>query len=189
MAPEVMRDHGGAAVASFASDMYSLGVLILSIFFPQLPYLVGEKIVFPPNADGNLVSLIQALTQVDSEKRPAASDALLHPFFVGHLASMVQSGRLAVVDEDAALKTARETIKSLRPNAVVEFRVNRDQIVADVTRNMLAAPSSVFGLRVAYAGEVGVDQGMLALSPCVCLHVHDRVPLQEVLLGIYSLNS
>eukprot|EP00808_Paulinella_micropora_P012300 g43991.t1 len=85
VAPEVL--HGQRA--SFASDMFSFGLILFDLHFPgsradrpsaQL-LLAGRAFSPPSHSNQQLRKLLESLLQVDPAKRPSATNALAHPFF------------------------------------------------------------------------------------------------------------
>jgi serine/threonine protein kinase len=94
MAPELLNAPEDAYPASFASDVYALGITIARIVLKgkhpfssnkisrQISMLQGRV---PQNLEGltwDLIDLILKLTDKDPRKRPNMSQVLLHPYFV-----------------------------------------------------------------------------------------------------------
>jgi serine/threonine protein kinase len=94
MAPELLKAPDGAYPASFASDVYALGITIARIVLKgEHPYssnklrrqLSMANGLVPPNLQGlswDLIDLILKLTEKDPGKRPDMVLVLRHPYFV-----------------------------------------------------------------------------------------------------------
>eukprot|EP00808_Paulinella_micropora_P021553 g62136.t1 len=85
VAPEVLQGQR----ASFASDMFSFGLILFDLHFPgsradrpsaQL-LLAGRAFSPPSHSNQQLRKLLESLLQVDPAKRPSSTNALAHPFF------------------------------------------------------------------------------------------------------------
>jgi serine/threonine protein kinase len=94
MAPELLSAPGDIYPASFASDVYALGITIARIVLKgKHPFSSNEiwrkvsmvKGLVPQNLEGlswDLIDLILKLTDKDPGKRPNMFLVLLHPYFV-----------------------------------------------------------------------------------------------------------
>jgi serine/threonine protein kinase len=94
MAPELLSAPEGSYPASFASDVYALGITIARIVLKgKHPFSSNEiwrkvsmvKGLVPQNLEGlswDLIDLILKLTDKDPGKRPKIFLVLLHPYFV-----------------------------------------------------------------------------------------------------------
>jgi serine/threonine protein kinase len=93
MAPELLKAPDGAYPASFASDVYALGITIARIVLKGEHPFSSNKIrqqiymyegLVPPNLQGlswDLIDLILKLTEKDPGKRPEMVLVLRHPYF------------------------------------------------------------------------------------------------------------
>jgi serine/threonine protein kinase len=94
MAPELLTAHEGAYPASFASDVYALGITIVRIIKKGDPPFGLNKLLrmasmfrglVPPELQEfswDLIDLIVKLTEKEPEKRPKMTLVLRHPYFV-----------------------------------------------------------------------------------------------------------
>jgi serine/threonine protein kinase len=94
MAPELLNAPGETYPASFASDVYALGITIARIVLKGEHPFSSNKIIrqismlqgrVPQNLEGlswDLIDLILKLTDKDPGKRPNMFQVLLHPYFV-----------------------------------------------------------------------------------------------------------
>jgi len=94
MAPELLNALGDAYPASFASDVYALGITIARIVLKGAHPFSNNKIwrkvfmingLVPQNLEGlswDLIDLILKLTDTHPEKRPNILLVLIHPYFV-----------------------------------------------------------------------------------------------------------
>ena len=108
-APELFLNP--PALASGASDVYSVGLICVKLFYPEVTWQAGQSPAVPrPRAEDSkeahqLYTLLCAWLDRDPAKRPGLADILAHPFFSetslvlaqelhSHLeASRVQRGR------------------------------------------------------------------------------------------------
>ncbi|XP_046640495.1 serine/threonine-protein kinase 32C-like isoform X2 [Daphnia pulicaria] len=94
MSPELLKAKNGVYPASFASDVYALGIIIAQIALKgEHPFSAHDswRIISmiegltPQNLHGlrsELIDLIRKLTDKDPKKRPAMVLVLHHPYFV-----------------------------------------------------------------------------------------------------------
>ncbi|EFX85599.1 hypothetical protein DAPPUDRAFT_237704 [Daphnia pulex] len=94
MAPELLTADKGAYPASFASDVYALGIIIVRIIKKGDPPFGLNKLLrtasmvrglVPPELQEfswDLIDLIVKLTEKEPEKRPEMTLVLRHPYFV-----------------------------------------------------------------------------------------------------------
>ncbi|KAG5174931.1 hypothetical protein JKP88DRAFT_271084 [Tribonema minus] len=168
MAPEV--EAGGAATR--ASDMYSLGCLLFWLHFPDHP--TGPVAGAPIRASGEaaaaasaaLMDLLHQLLQVRPASRPSASDALLHAYFqVSFVDRLLEDG--AVPEQHAKLAAMRALFARVReasrraPPTRWMLRRGATTLVSDVLAALAALDAAALRapVRIAFAGEAGVDEG------------------------------
>ena len=119
MAPELLIAPPGAYPATFASDVYALGITIVRIVKKgEHPYSSNKlqrqfsmvQGLVPQNLEGlswDLIDLILKLTDKDKKKRPEMVLVLRHPFFVltndrtkRHFADQIWVGLNSLSQED-----------------------------------------------------------------------------------------
>lgn len=162
MAPEVER--GGHAL--FASDMYSFGMLLYFLYYPnEAVNLLPGQVNFPLDIDADLANLVANLILLDPLKRPSASTALSHPFFSSTFVDrLMQEGE--IVDQDRKLDAVRSLMqrtKAIHRNIFEKITVRRTNILADVLEYFIKTPLERLRLplKVTFVDEPGVDEGGL----------------------------
>eukprot|EP00602_Paraphysomonas_sp_CaronLab_P011304 CAMPEP_0185039532 /NCGR_PEP_ID=MMETSP1103-20130426/36457_1 /TAXON_ID=36769 /ORGANISM="Paraphysomonas bandaiensis, Strain Caron Lab Isolate" /LENGTH=1230 /DNA_ID=CAMNT_0027578455 /DNA_START=47 /DNA_END=3739 /DNA_ORIENTATION=- len=160
VAPEV--ESGKPAV--FASDMYSVGVVLFFLHFPnELNRVIPGNTVIPSSCDAELANLIQSLLDIDSSKRPTAAHALNHPYIRSTFVDqMVLEGE--VVDQNRKLHAVRDLFKRVRSENrtnLERITIRREHVVDDMLRVFQSIPLGRMRalLRVTFEGEAGVDEG------------------------------
>ena len=162
MSPEVEADGH----ALFASDMYSFGVLLFFMHFPQqIAGLVPGDPRIPANNDTELTDLIQRLLSISPSARPTAASALMHPYFRSTFVErLVQDGE--VVEQDRKLDAVRNLLYRARTENRTNLEklvVHRDTLVDEVLTYFQEMPLERMkaSLRVTFGGEPGIDEGGL----------------------------
>jgi len=162
MSPEVEADGH----ALFASDMYSFGVLLFFMHFPQhTSGLVPGDPRIPANNDAELTDLIQRLLAISPSARPTAAAALTHPYFRSTFVErLVQDGE--VVEQDRKLDAVRNLLYRARADNrtnLEKLSVHRDTLVDEVLTYFQEMPLERMkaSLRVTFRGEPGIDEGGL----------------------------
>jgi serine/threonine protein kinase/N-acetylneuraminic acid mutarotase len=162
LAPEV--ESAGNAV--FASDMYSFGVLLTAIHFPDtVTTIIPGSIVLPGQADPELSDLIKKLTQIDITTRPTAAQALLHPYFRRSFVERLQQEG-EIVEQDRKLDAVRDMLRNARyenRNNIDRLHITRDTLVETVLKYFeeMTLDKMRCSLRIIFEGEPGVDEGGL----------------------------
>ena len=162
MSPEVEADGH----ALFASDMYSFGVLLFFMHFPQQTAgLVPGDPRIPANNDAELTDLIQRLLAISPSARPTAASALQHPYFRSTFVDrLVQDGE--VVEQDRKLDAVRNLLYRARADNRTNLEklvVHRDTLVDEVLTYFSEMPLERMkaSLRITFRGEPGIDEGGL----------------------------
>lgn len=162
MAPEI--EAGRPSV--FASDMYSYGILLYYIHFPNLfSTIVPGKVHIPANNDSELSDLITRLVDVDPSKRLSANTALMHPYFrVTFVERLMQDGE--IVAQDRKLEAVRSMLDRTRASNrtnIETITISRNSVVQDVIRYFQNTPLNRIraNLKATFVGEAGVDEGGL----------------------------
>jgi serine/threonine protein kinase len=113
MAPEVLE---GCVAEATSADMYSFGVVLWKCFFPNEPCVLlpeRDTVLVPAHESLHLRSLLAALLQRDSARRPSAEEALIHPFFsTSMVEELRQSGEL--LDTERKLAVFRRFLAQLK---------------------------------------------------------------------------
>ena len=112
-APELLSPN---ASASPASDVYSLGLLCLEMFFEKVKWESGKPVRLPrPNAFrsnpqlGQLLTVLQQWLHKDPQRRPTVLDILSHPFFSA--SSLEQEKALDAKDKE--LDAQKDQIRNM----------------------------------------------------------------------------
>lgn len=150
--------------ATFATDMYSFGVVLFFMHFPDKMQLVVPGNTSIPNSSNiELSNLITKLVDVDDTKRPTAVNALTHPYFRDTFVdNMLNEGE--VVEQDKKLDAVRDVLRRVRSENRINIEritVNRENIVQDVLacfRKMNISRMRAL-LKVSFVNEPGVDEG------------------------------
>jgi serine/threonine protein kinase len=157
-------EAGGKAV--FASDMYSYGVLLYYMHFPnKFSNVVAGNIRIPSSTEPELTDLLEKLLSVDLSLRPTANTALMHPYFRTTFAEkLLRDGE--VVEQDRKLEAVRSMLHRCRNDNrsnIDNVVIRRNNLVGDVLAYFRDTPLERIksNLRVSFVGEPGVDEGGL----------------------------
>lgn len=162
MSPEIER--GDKAV--YASDMYSFGILLFYMHFPdKLNKIVPgyTSSIIPASSDMELSDLLEKLIDINPNVRPSAVSALMHPYFRStFVEKLLQDGE--VVEQDRKLEAVRSMLHKCRlenKNSIEKITVHRNNLVRDVLDYFRAIPLERIkaNLKVIFVGEPGVDEG------------------------------
>ena len=162
MAPEV--ESGG--VASTSSDMYSYGVLLLYMHYPNLAItFVPGNLNLPISCETELADLIVKLLSIDKMSRPTAAGSLMHPYFrCSFMERLLQEGE--VVAQDRKLEAVRDLLHRVRLENkfnIEKTTVNRDNITEILLKyfHNMSLDKMRASLKITFTGEPGVDEGGL----------------------------
>jgi len=187
MAPEI--ESGGNAV--YASDMYSFGVLLMFMHFPNslATLLPGQpNIPLSPvhysssnrsdnsshantsstnssSSDSDLIQLIQKLLSLEPKDRPTAANCVVHPYFrATYMDRLLKEGE--VVEQDRKLEAVRNMLQKTRNAHKTSFDkivVRRSEVLMDTLKYFMEMPLDRIKrhLKVEFVDEPGVDQGGL----------------------------
>jgi len=161
MAPEVESGHS----ATFASDMYSYGVLIFFMYFPNKFHELIPGFISIPSNDIELSDLLVKLLDVNPLNRPTANNALMHRYFrITYVERLLSEGE--IVEQDRKLEAVRSVLYHSRmenKSNIEVLTVHRSNIVADVLRYFRSLPldKMKYHLRIIFINEPGIDEGGL----------------------------
>eukprot|EP01038_Epipyxis_sp_PR26KG_P005560 gene5560-7682_t len=189
MSPEVEAGKP----ATFASDMYSFGILLYYMHFTHNSESTNQSVIvtpvaglvkIPPNNDVELTNLMESLLIVNPINRPTAASALMHPYFrITFIDRMLQEGEM--VEQDRKLEAMRNLIKTTRKSNKNNFdtiKVHRNNIANDVFNHFKNMPleSMKMIMKVQFIDEPGIDEGGLLTEMF-------RLFFEEVLNPSYGL--
>ena len=162
MAPEV--ELGGRA--TFGSDMYSYGVLLLFMHYPNLATsFIPGNLHLPLGCESELSDLIGRLLSINQSQRPTAAAALMHPYFRStFIERLLQEGEF--VAQDRKLEAVRDLLHRVRlenRTNIEKTTVSRENLTEILLQYFQDMPLEKMraSLKIIFTGEPGVDEGGL----------------------------
>jgi len=167
MAPEVLSGEPG----TFASDMWSLGVMMLQISLQpetEAPVLLPGQphVIVDHSLVGNerLAQLLEGILQADPKRRLTAYDVLVHPFFTTSLVEEMSDNN-AIVESDKKISVFTAHMHAIRiavPQPTL-ISISRERIYDSIHEifEKFDAVALLQPLFVVFRGEEGIDEGGL----------------------------
>ena len=162
--PEVLQADG-AVTAATSEDMWAFGALMFEAHWGAVPFLLPEmdRVEVTGHSNARLVALLGLCLSRLPSARPAATNALVSPYFTVSLVHDLQQGR-EVSSSAKRVEAFYAFVEAMRASqdtgSVKEITVDRSS-VANVLLEHFGPSWIKRSFRVVFNGEAGADAGGL----------------------------